>query len=140
MLTFETVQSHYIRAESIVRSSNMVCESYANDDRIQIDMDQVQLIESIRVEARTGNIRMGSVESAVYHMLNHSVNPIQNYVLMANQLIADESMHITINPGTDFIDITFLNPNNSDSCVVLVKNGRMLLKTFIPKISKQKFI
>ena len=65
-------------------------------------------------------------------MLIHPVNT--NYVNMANQLVARPDSIVKIfktNSNQTAIDIEFVD-HNDGTCIVLIKNGLVIIKTFIP--------
>ena len=102
------------------------------DSNIQPDLPQPQLINTIRQVAGVRGIRFGSRVTAVYHILIHRVDPLRRYVELANELIADSNSEVELGQiepdGSQ--NVTFKDKTTGKICIVLVKVGRIILKTF----------
>lgn len=131
------MKEKYEEAKKIVQDQDnkMVYQNNTTHSTIRpIRMTNQELTNLLRTEASNSNIRFGSIDSALYHMLTHPVDILGDYVSTANTLIANNASRVNItrnNNGT--IDITFKDPATGNYCVVLVKDGLILLKTFVPK-------
>jgi hypothetical protein len=97
--------------------------------------DQSKIIEIVKQEAEKYRICFGSEEAAIYHIIIHKVKPISQYVQMANELITNPHSVPNITPTGSFNvkDIEFKLPETGGMRVVLLKNGELSLKTFLPK-------
>jgi hypothetical protein len=131
----ETVKRSYEAVINMVNANEMVIDQNQNNPQINTSLERNELIQLVRTEASNNNIRFGSVPTAAYHIRLHATNPMQNYVLYANQLIASPSsivQNFVINQ-TNYettIDIEFKDPKTNKTCVVLVKKGCIILKTY----------
>jgi hypothetical protein len=99
---------------------------------IRIDLEENQLIELVRSEARNQRILFSTVENATYHMAAHPISDLAEYVRQANQLIANQRANYEIRPLRDGIDVEF-NLGDEEIVIIIVKNGRIILKTYILK-------
>ena len=128
----------YFRFLTTVEENNMVNRDEPPsqlNSQIQTSLDRNSLIRS---EASRNNIPFGSNESTIYHIHIYPTYPEENYVLFVNLLIANalsivQNFPINQNEDGNSIDIEFIDPRTLSACIVLVKNGLDIIKSFIPK-------
>lgn len=111
----------------------MAYDQIQNNLDITIDsLSTEEIINFVKNQAKSNNIRFGSIESAAYHMIIHSVDPIESYVRKANQFVANDNVSTSIiNNDAKTIDVKFFDPQTGEMCVILVKNGAIMIKTYM---------
>ena len=86
--------------ENIASSNNMFYTSPGLNSHpsIQIlrlesgSIDQNSMDAAVRREASKGSIKMGSLNSAVSHLKKHPIPNLREFVIIANQLIANTNI------------------------------------------------
>ncbi len=142
-MTPEVVRALYLADLEIIRQNRMAYElgEIEPHPQIRTNLGQTEILRLVRIEASAINIRFGSPEAAVYHFKKHPSSDNARYVEMANNLIFSvlSNIHGTFTyieqDGT--IEIEFSGPVGNDGyfsfCAILIKNGKIILKTFVPK-------
>ena len=117
MLTHSDLFERYNQIKSKVEVNQMVSDG---TNKIQNWQNENELISIVRDAAKNWRILFGSVESAIYHVKIHPVNPLSQYINLANQLIANDDSVASITYKGDSIDIEF-NVKSSATCVINIK-------------------
>ncbi|XP_045503321.1 uncharacterized protein LOC123700216 [Colias croceus] len=106
---------------SIVENNDMVGVT-----ALEKDLPNDRLIEAIR----SNRIKFGGKVSAAYHIFKHATDPPSAYIDQANNTIRSpsSSYKITLGQEGDTRLITFTD--DSGTCFVLEKDGRVLLCSF----------
>ena len=87
----------YDQTITIVQNNNMAYDQIQNNLDITIDsLSTEEIINFVKNQAKSNNIRFGSIESAAYHMIIHSVDPIESYISKANQFVANDNISTSI--------------------------------------------
>ncbi|CAH2040046.1 unnamed protein product, partial [Iphiclides podalirius] len=80
------------------------------------------------------DVKFGSTVSAAYHVFKHPTDPLEAYIIRANSTLRSaEQYSVTLTQDGDARTVRF--EGASGSCVILERDGRVLLCTFTPKIS-----
>ncbi|KPJ02216.1 hypothetical protein RR46_08013 [Papilio xuthus] len=83
--------------------------------------------------ARGVRVRFGSAVSAAYHIFKHPTEPLAAYVRLANETIRSSATRwsVTLTQDGDARSLRF--ESEAGSCVLLERDGRLLLCTFSPR-------
>lgn len=123
----ESLRKDYKEKEQIVIENNFVGKSC-----IEPGLGYLALITAIREL----EIKFGANHSAVYHIVKHPVNQIEEYIAMAQETIRyceDETTApvVSLNQEGDAQIITF--DNVKGRAIILGKDGKVFLMSFMPK-------
>lgn len=83
---------------------------------------------------RKTNVKFGNNVSAAYHVFKHPTDPLEAYIIRANRTLRSADQHnVTLTQEGDARTVRFEGAGGS--CIVLERDGRVLLCTFTPKYS-----
>lgn len=119
----------YAEAEAIVSNNDMV-----GVVALTKELSDQQLVAAMRRE----RIRFGSAPSAAYHITKHPTRPRDVYVERANETIRNPAGEWKASIGQDGDSRTITFEDSKGKCIVLEKDGRVLLCSFTPKDKPKK--
>lgn len=109
----------------LVISYNMV-----GTEVVPKDLSDVELVDILR----KCDVKFGSNVSAAYHVFKHPTDPLEAYIIRANETLRSADQYsVTLTQEGDARSVRF--EGSGGSCIVLEREGRVLLCTFTPKYS-----